>query len=61
MELQEIHIEALEPFVERETELPKVELLHRIAGKVQDKFVSLLTLLQFYRIGKDQEGNVYLV
>ena len=61
MELQEIHIEALEPFVERETELPKETLLHRIEGKVSNAFALMLSMIQFYRIGKDDQGKMYLV
>ena len=51
----------IKPFVEKNTELPKTELIHRCGGLVSYYLLTLIKALIFYRIGKDEEGNLYLV
>jgi hypothetical protein len=48
------------PFVETNTDLPKSALIERIAGKVNYSFLTLMKMLQFYTIGKDEKGELYL-
>lgn len=55
-----IPVNELAPFVEKESELPKADLLQRISGNVEKRVLYLMKLLQFHHIYKDKEGNLYL-
>ena len=51
----------IKPFVERNIEIPKTELIQRCAGLVNYYLLNMIKVLIFYRIGKDEEGNLYLI
>jgi hypothetical protein len=52
--------EELSPFVEKNTSLPKSELIGRMAGHVKFEFLQLMKLLQFNQISKDDSGHLSL-
>lgn len=56
-----VDITPLDPFIEPGTELPKSEVIHRFAGVVSRVLLNALKLYVFYRIGKDNDGQLYLV
>jgi hypothetical protein len=47
-------------FVEKNTSLPKSELIGRMAGHVKFEFLQLMKLLQFNQISKDDSGHLSL-
>lgn len=51
----------LAPFVEKDTELSKSDLISRCAGNVRYEVLQMVKLLQFFIIGKNENGELYLV
>jgi hypothetical protein len=57
----QVNISPLAPFIERSTELSKKDVLKRCAGQVEIGFLQKLMLTQFCRIGKNENGSLYLL
>jgi hypothetical protein len=51
----------LEPFIQPGEEVPKKDLLEIIAYKVSYYAITTLKLITFHRIGRDENGNLYLL
>lgn len=56
-----LELDALKPFVEKDTEINKKMLISRCAGKVNYSMFTLLKQLDFYALGKDHNGNLFIV
>jgi hypothetical protein len=55
------YLQPLEPFIEPATEMDKTTLLERVAGSVEYSVLTVIKLLVFARVGKDERGDLYLV
>jgi len=51
----------LSPFLESDVEIDKITLIKRCTGKINQALLSLIKIIIFYRVGKDEQGNIYLV
>lgn len=56
-----VNLDAIKPFVEKDTEISKRTLIARCAGKVNYHVFTFLKHLEFYALGKDHEGNLFIV
>ncbi|GAA4328658.1 hypothetical protein [Flaviaesturariibacter amylovorans] len=56
-----VDLSPLAPFIEHGADLPKTDLLHRAAGKVEAALIVYLKSVVFSRILKDSAGRVYLL
>jgi hypothetical protein len=56
-----VDLTPLSPFVETSTELSKTELLHRVEARIPGYLEAFLHQLVFFRVGKDEEGELYVV
>jgi hypothetical protein len=56
-----VDLTPLSPFVETSTELSKTELLHRVEARIPGYLEAFLPQLVFFRVGKDEEGEIYVV
>lgn len=54
-------ISQLKPFVEKNSEVPKDEIIHRCEGSVDYSVFQIIKQLVFYSIGKDSNDNLYLI
>jgi hypothetical protein len=50
----------LEPFILHGTEVPKKDLLLTIANRVSYYAFTMLKLLQFHSIGKNEQGELFI-
>lgn len=51
----------IKKYVERNSELPKEELIRRCAGKVSYGLLQALKQMVFYRIGKNGQDELYFI
>lgn len=56
-----IDLTPIAPFVERATEVSKTELLHRVEARIPGYLEAFLHQLVFFRVGKDEQGELYVV
>lgn len=54
------YLSPIAPYVETETEIDKTSLISRIAGKVEYSVLQIVKCLVFYRISKNEEGELML-
>jgi hypothetical protein len=57
----QIDLSPIAPFVERSTEVSKTELLHRVEARIPGYLEAFLHQLVFFRVGKDERGELYVV
>ncbi len=57
----QVDLTPLYPFIEKEKELSKEELLQRTAGKIEYPIIQLLKQIEFYSINKNEDGSLYLL
>ncbi|GEO08995.1 hypothetical protein [Segetibacter aerophilus] len=57
----ELNYRQLEPFVDGKEELTKNELLEKCAGEISFDLLQNLKELMFSKIGKNAEGELYVV
>jgi hypothetical protein len=48
-------------FIEHDVQVDKSTLISRCAGKVSYEFLQMLKIMQFHSIGKDHNGNLFLL
>jgi hypothetical protein len=58
---QFMDLSEVKPFIESNCEVEKDLLIHRIAGSVSYSILQIIKMIVFSRIGKDHNGNLYLV
>lgn len=56
-----IDLTPLTPFVETATEVSKTEILHRVEARIPGSLEAFLHQLVFFRVGKDEKGELYVV
>jgi hypothetical protein len=56
----ELNYRQLEPFIEGNEELTKNELLEKCAGEISYELLQSLKELEFTKIGKSVEGELYI-